>query len=39
MLTRIDKTRQLLAGKNESIDALLDARHELLVQFVGLLSH
>ena len=39
MLTRIDKTRQLLAGKNESIDALLDARHELLVQLVGLLSH
>jgi regulator of sigma D len=39
MLTRIDKTRQLLAGKNESIDALLDARHELLVQFVGLLGN
>ena len=39
MLTRLDKTRQMLAGKHESIDALLDARHELLVHFVGLLGH
>lgn len=38
MLTRLDKTRRMLAGKNESIDILLDARHALLVDFVGLIS-
>lgn len=38
MLTRLDKTRQILGGKHASIDALLDARHALLVQFVSLVD-
>ena len=38
MLTRLDKTRQMFAGKHESMEALLIARHALLVQFVGLVD-
>lgn len=38
MLTWLNKTRQRYGGRHESVDALLDARHALLVQFVGLLD-
>lgn len=38
MLTWLNKTRQRYGGRHESVDALLDARHTLLVQFVGLLD-
>ena len=38
MLTWLNKTRQRYGGRHQSVDALLDARHTLLVQFVGLLD-
>ena len=38
MLNRLDKTRQELAGKNAAIDAWLNARQDLLIQYVSLIS-
>lgn len=38
VLTKINKTRQLVAGKLKSIDAMLDAREELLLKYCTLLD-
>ncbi len=37
-LTKLNKTRQLMAGKLKNIDAMLDAREELLLKYCTLLE-
>lgn len=38
ILTKLNKTRQLVAGKLKSIDSMLDAREQLLLKFCTLLD-
>lgn len=38
VLTKLNKTRQLVAGKLKSIDSMLDAREELLLKYCTLLD-
>lgn len=38
ILTKLNKTRQLVAGKLKSIDSMLDAREELLLKYCTLLE-